>query len=498
MPPINKLSDCIYCLAQEGRMRVPLHIIADEKTLERMQSDKCLEQGINMATLPGILEHAVLMPDAHQGYGFPIGGVAAFDAKHGVISPGGIGYDINCSVSLLSTNLDKADVEPKIHEILEQIFARVPCGVGEGGAVKLSFEELDEVLNTGIEWAIKKGYADENDRQCTEEYGVMRHADSDKISKKAKERGKGQLGTLGAGNHFLEIQIVDKIFDAEIAEIFGLYHEGQICVMVHCGSRGLGHQNCTDYLRIAETHFPDITRGLADRELAYFPAESPEAKDYFAAMCAAANFAFANHRVICWNIRRAFREVFKVAPLRRGINCLASSRLAGLGLNDKIQLPLVYHIAHNMVKLEEFEINGVKKQVFLHRKGATRALPPDHKNNPARYMKTGHPILLPGSMGTASYVLAGTEKAAKETFCSTPHGSGRLMSRHEANRKFRGEKLKSELEHQKIYIRSASWRGISEEAPLAYKNVDEIAQIAHSAGIGKIVARLKPFGVIKG
>lgn len=468
MPSIKKISNCLYEIPRQGKMRVPLHIFASKKIMQQMQADKCLEQGMNMATLPGIFDHAVMMPDAHQGYGFPIGGVAAFDSKHGCISPGGIGYDINCSVSLLSTNLDKADVESKIHELLEQIFRRVPCGVGEGGAIKLSFEELDEILNTGMAWAMKKGYADENDRQCTEEYGIMNAADSDKISQKAKERGKNQLGTLGAGNHFLEIQIVDKIFDPEIAEIFGIYHEGQICVMVHCGSRGLGHQTCTDYLRIAETHFPDIARSLVDRELAYLPTESSEAKDYFAAMSAAANFAFVNHRVICWNIRRAFREVF----------------------NDKIQLPLVYHIAHNMAKLEE--------GLYVHRKGATRALPPWHKNNPSRYMKTGHPILLPGSMGTASYVLAGTEKAVKETFCSTPHGSGRLMSRHAANKQYRGEKLRTELEHQKIYVRSASWRGISEEAPGAYKNVDEIAQVADEAGIGKIVARLKPFGVIKG
>lgn len=441
-----------------------------------MKKDKCIEQGMNMATLPGIQNHAVMMPDAHQGYGFPIGGVAVFDTEHGCISPGGIGYDINCSVSLLASNLDREDVEPRIHLLLERLFLRVPCGVGEEGAVKLSFDDLDEVLNTGLSWAMKKGYATEEDKYSTEEYGQMKSADSDKVTQKAKERGKTQLGTLGSGNHFLEVQVVDKILEPEVAEIFGIDHEGQICVMVHCGSRGLGHQTCTDYLRVAETHFPEITKSLVDRELAYLPARSAEAEDYFAAMCAAANFAFVNHRVICWNIRKAFAEIF----------------------NDRVKLPLVYHIAHNMAKLEEFEIDGKKCSLFVHRKGATRALPPGHKNNPPRYMGTGHPILIPGSMGTASYILAGTEKAVAETFASTPHGAGRLMSRHEANRRFCGEKLKSELEHQKIYVKAASWRGISEEAPDAYKDVDEVARVCEQTGIGRIVVRLKPLGVIKG
>lgn len=464
----------LYKIPATGRMRVPLHIVASEKIFEQMKKDRCIEQGMDMATLPGVIEHAVMMPDAHEGYGFPIGGVAAIDAEKGCISPGGIGYDIGCSVSLLSSNLDREDVEPKIHQLLERMFSRVPCGVGEGGAVKLNFEELDEILDTGMAWAIKKNYANEDDRQATEEYGCMRGADSSKIPQKAKERGKNQLGTLGAGNHFLEVQIVDKIYEPKTAEIFGMYHEGQICVMVHCGSRGLGHQTCTDYLRIAETHFSEIAAGLANRELAYLPAKSDDAKDYFAAMCCAANFAFVNHRVICWNVRRTFAEVF----------------------NDKVKLSLVYHVAHNMAKMEKTEKGN--KTVFVHRKGATRALPPGHPSNPPRYMGTGHPILIPGSMGTASYVLAGTEKAVSETFASTPHGAGRLLSRHAANRKYQGEKLKSELEHQNIYIKSTSWRGISEEAPGAYKDVDEVVRVAAEAGIGRLVVRLKPFGVIKG
>lgn len=473
---IKTIENAIYEIAPEGRMRVPLRIFASEKLMEHMRTDKCLEQGMNMTTLPGIYSHGVMMPDAHQGYGFPIGGVAAFDIDRGCISPGGIGYDINCSVSLLSTNLDKKDMKPKIHSVLERIFQRVPCGVGSEGAIKLSFDELDEILNTGLEWALKKGYSDENDKQCTEEHGCMKEADSDKISQKAKERGKNQLGTLGAGNHFLEIQEVDEIFDADTAEIFGIYHTGQICVMIHCGSRGLGHQTCTDYLRIADIRFPDIAHGLVDRELAYLPSNSQEAKDYFAAMSAAANFAFANHRIISWNIRHAFRDVF----------------------NDRVELPLTYHIAHNMAKKEDFGTGHEKRRLLVHRKGATRALAPYHPNNPVRYMTTGHPIIIPGSMGTASYVLAGTEKAATQAFASTPHGAGRLMSRHSANRQYRGEELKSELEHRQIYVKSASWRGISEEAPGAYKNVDEVAQVSQTAGIGRMVARLKPFGVIKG
>lgn len=462
-------------------MHVPLHIVASEGILKHMQQDLCVEQGMNMATLPGIYKHAVMMPDAHQGYGFPVGGVAAYDANHGCISPGGIGFDINCSVSLLASNLDRKDMEPRIHQLLERIFARVPCGVGESGAVKLSHEEFDRVLNEGIKWALKKGYATEDDRECTEEYGCMEEADSSKISEKAKGRGKNQLGTLGAGNHFLEIQVVDEIFSPAIAEVFGITHHGQICVMIHCGSRGLGHQTCTDYLHIAETHFPENTRGLADRELAYLPAGSKEAKDYFAAMSAACNFAYVNHRVIAWNVRKAFCETF----------------------DDRAELSLVYHISHNTAKLEEHMIENKKGRatrtlVYVHRKGATRALPPGHPNNPRRYMGTGHPILIPGSMGTASYVLAGTEKAVSETFASTPHGAGRLMSRHQANRQYQGEKIKSELEHQKIYVKAASWRGISEEAPGAYKDIDEVAKVCEKAGIGKIIVRLRPFGVIKG
>lgn len=473
---IKKISDALFEIAAEGTMHVPLHIVASETILEKMQQDLCLQQGMNVATLPGIYNHAVMMPDGHQGYGFPIGGVAAFDLHKGCISPGGIGYDIGCSVSLLACNLDREQVEPKIYDLLEFLFQRVPCGVGENSTLRLSFDDLDQLLNTGMQYAIKKGFATKDDRECTEEYGCMEEADAAKISQKAKERGKNQLGTLGAGNHFLEVQIVDEIRRPEIAEIFGITHVGQICVMVHCGSRGLGHQTCTDYLRIAETRFPDITRGLVDRELAYFPADSQEARDYFSAMSAAANFAFVNHRVICWNIRQAFCEVF----------------------DDRAELKLVYHIAHNMAKMEEHVIDGRPVKVSVHRKGATRALPPGHRENPPCYMETGHPILIPGSMGTASYVLAGTEKALSETFASTPHGAGRLMSRHEANRKYRGEKLKSELEYQGIYLRSASWRGISEEAPGAYKDVDEVARISEEAGIGNIVVRLKPLGVIKG
>lgn len=482
-PNSKQLTPFLYEIPATGRMRVPLRIVASEKMLEAMKKDRCIEQGMDMTTLPGIIKHAVMMPDAHEGYGFPVGGVAAIDVERGCISPGGIGYDIGCSVSLLSSNLDREDVEPKIHQLLERMFSRVPCGVGEGGAVKLNFEELDEILDAGMAWAIKKNYANEDDRQATEEYGCMRGADSSKIPQKAKERGKNQLGTLGAGNHFLEVQIVDKIYEPETAEIFGIDHEGQICVMAHCGSRGLGHQTCTDYLRIAETHFPEIAASLANRELAYLPAKSEEAKDYFSAMCAAANFAFVNHRVICWNVRRTFAEVF----------------------NDKVKLPLVYHVAHNMAKVEETGkdigkkgTEGLKGMAFVHRKGATRALPSGHPANPPRYMGTGHPILIPGSMGTVSYVLAGTEKAVSETFASTPHGAGRLLSRHAANRKYCGEKLKSELEHQNIYIKSASWRGISEEAPGAYKDVDEVVRVAAEAGIGRLVVRLKPFGVIKG
>lgn len=472
---IEKLSEYLYEAAREGAMNVPLRIYASEKTLQKMKEDKSIEQGINVACLPGIYKYSIMMPDAHQGYGFPIGEIAAFDTEHGVISPGGIGYDINCGVRVLSSNLRREDIEPKITQLLDKIFMYIPCGVGEKSQLKLNDKELDDVLNKGITWTARNGYTEEGDAEKCEENGSMQSADANGISSHARERGRAQLGTLGAGNHFIEVQIVEKIYDASIAQHFGITEENQITVMIHTGSRGLGHQTCTDYLRIAEQQ--PFVHSLPDKELAYFPASSPRAHEYFGAMSAAANFAWCNRQIISAQVRKTFIEVF--GRTNSGLN-------------------LIYDVAHNIAKLETHQINGAKKKVYVHRKGATRAFGPGHAEIPKIYRKLGQPILIPGSMGTASYILVGTNKAMNNTFGSTAHGAGREMSRHEAIRKYNVNKLLDELKSRHIHIRSASRKGICEEAPGAYKDIDEIVRISDEAGIGKMVVKLKPLGVIKG
>ncbi|MBR9690179.1 RtcB family protein, partial [Candidatus Woesearchaeota archaeon] len=374
------------------------------------------------------------------------------------------------------TNLTKQDVEPKIKELVNSLFKNVPSGVGSESKIRLSDEQLDDVLNKGALWAVENGYGNKEDYENCEENGHMKTADASKVSQKAKSRGRRQLGTLGAGNHFLEIQIVDKIYDKETANIFGIEKEGQITVMIHCGSRGLGHQVCSDYLRSMEDQYPDIMRSLPEKDLIYAPAGSKLADDYFKAMSAAANYAWANRHIIGLMVRKSFNEIF----------------------GDRAKLKTIYDVAHNIAKLEEHEIGGQLKKVWVHRKGATRAFGPGRKEVPEAYRDVGQPIILPGSMGTASYLLAGTQKAMEETFGSTAHGAGREMSRHEAIRRFRGENIKNDLEKRNIYVKSASWKGIAEEAPGAYKDIDEVVKVSHEAGIGKLVARVKPFGVIKG
>lgn len=472
---IEKLSEFLYEAPAIGAMKVPLRIYASESTLQKMRGDKSIEQGMNVACLPGIYKYSIMMPDAHQGYGFPIGEVAAFDIENGIISPGGIGYDINCGVRVLASKLLREDVEPKINSLLDKIFMNIPCGIGEKSHIRLNDAELDNVLNKGIKWAGQNGYAEEGDSEKCEESGSMQNADASLISSHARERGRSQLGTLGAGNHFAEVQIVEKIYDKETAQYFGITEENQITVMIHTGSRGLGHQTCTDYLRIAEQQ--DFIHSLPDRELAYFPASSLRAHEYFGAMCAAANFAWCNRQIISSQMRKAFSEVF--GPMES-------------------KLSLIYDVAHNIAKIETHKINGKPRKVYVHRKGATRAFGPGHAEIPEIYRKLGQPILIPGSMGTASYILIGTDKAMDDTFGSTAHGAGREMSRHEAIKKYNADKLYDELLSRHIHIRSASRKGISEEAPGAYKNIDEIAKISDAAGIGKIVVKLKPLGVIKG
>ncbi len=461
-------------------MKVPGRVYATENLIKKMQKDRTLIQAAGVACLPGIYKYSIVLPDGHEGYGFPIGGVAAIDAEEGVISPGGIGYDINCGVRLIRTNLTIDDIRPKIKELVDTLFKNVPSGVGSKGLVRIKSQtEFDEVLKYGAEWAVENGYGVERDLDVLEENGRMEYADPTKVSSNAKKRGMPQLGSLGSGNHFLEIQYADRIFDEKIAKAFGIEEEGQVFIMIHTGSRGLGHQVCSDYLRRMEKEFKDIVSKLPDRELIYAPLDSDVAEDYFKAMSAAANFAWANRQMIVHWARESFEEVFKEDW-------------------ETLGMDIVYDVAHNIAKLEEHKVDGKKVKVYVHRKGATRAFPPGHKEIPKKYRDVGQPILIPGSMGTASYVLAGSEKSMEETFGSTPHGAGREMSRSKALKQFRGSKVASDLEKQGIYVHAASWRGIAEEAPQVYKNIDDVVKAAHEAGIGLLVTRLRPVGVVKG
>lgn len=476
-PKPKKLTDYKFMIEKTGDMKVPVTVFATEDMIEDMNEDDCLQQAVNVTTLSGIKDKMVVCPDAHRGYGFCIGGVAAMDYEEGCISPGGIGFDINCGVRLLSTPLTREEVEPKIKELLNALFENVPAGVGSESKIRLTDEQLDEVLNNGSRWAVKNGYGMPEDYKLAEEGGSMEQADASCVSHKAKARGRKQLGTLGAGNHFLEVQYADKIFDEQTAKTFGIEKEGQVTVMIHCGSRGLGHQVCSDYIRKMEEANPEAMQKLPDKDLIYAPAGSRLAGDYFKAMAAAANFAWVNRLIIAHNVRKAFAQVFDIRPE---------------------DIHAVYDVCHNIAKIEEHEIDGRITKVYLHRKGATRAFPPGHEELPDKYKKTGQPILIPGSMGTASYVLAGTERGMKESFGSTAHGAGRVMSRHKAKEQFRGEKVKAELETHNIYVKSASWKGISEEAPQVYKDIDEVVRVSHEAGIGNLVVKVKPVGVIKG
>ena len=479
--PLKRIGDYVWeiPIGYKRGMKVPGRIYADEVLLEKMKGDLTLEQCANVACLPGIYKFAIVLPDGHQGYGFPIGGVAAFDAETGVISPGGVGYDINCGVRLIRTDLRVEDVKPVLKQLIDTLFYLVPSGVGSRGRVRLSISELDKVLAEGVDWAIEHGYGWPEDAQHCEEGGHMKNADPSKVSRVAKSRGAPQLGTLGSGNHFLEIQVVDKIYDPKIAKVFGIEEEGQVTVMVHTGSRGLGHQVCSDYLRIMERAVRKYGISIPDRELVCTPANSPEADDYFAAMACAANFAWANRQMITHWVREAFEKVFKKSA-------------------DELGMRLVYDVAHNIAKLEEHKVNGHRRKVFVHRKGATRAFPPGHPDIPKDYKDVGQPVLIPGSMGTASYVLVGTPKAMEISFGSTAHGAGRLLSRAAAVRQYSPSYIKRTLESRGILIRAASARVIAEEAPGAYKDVDRVALVSHKVGIALRVARLVPIGVTKG
>jgi tRNA-splicing ligase RtcB len=470
---LKKISEYEYELPKTGRMLVPGRIFASEKLMEKIEDD-AIKQVANVACLPGIYKYSLAMPDLHTGYGFGIGGVAALDYEKGGISPGGIGYDINCGVRLLGTNLKKDQIYPKIKELLESLFKHVPAGLGSSN-IRISRTELDKVLNKGAKWAVENGYGNKDDLEHSEENGGMKEADASVVSVHAKDRGFKQLATLGSGNHFLEVQYVDEIFDREVAKVFGIEKEGQVMVMIHCGSRGLGHQVCSDYLREMERAFPEIVENLPDRELIYSPASHPLCKRYFSAMAAAANFAWCNRHIIGHQTRLAFTKIFPNSELKT-----------------------IYDVAHNIAKIEEHKVNSKIKKVYMHRKGATRAFGPGNPEIPSDYRAVGQPIFIPGSMGTASYVLVGTAKAEEISFSSTAHGSGREMSRHEALRRYTGEGIRRELETKNIFIRSASWKGIAEEAPGAYKDIEEVVDVSYRAGISSKVARLRPIGVIKG
>jgi len=471
---VRKIGENIWEIPADAGMKVPAVIYSSARLLEDMRRDQTLAQARNVACLPGIERRSYVMPDAHQGYGFPIGGVAAFDPAAGIISPGGVGYDINCGVRLLRTDFTEADVAAKSKELLAAIFEEVPAGVGKGGVTKLSRAVLREILARGAEWAVENGYGRKEDLERTEEGGRMADADPGEVSERALERGITQLGTLGAGNHFLEIQKVEEILDEAAARAFGIDAAGQVMIMVHCGSRGLGHQVATDFIEILENAFG--VAGLPDRELVAAPFRSAEGQRYYRAMCAAVNYAFANRQMIAHWIRDVVARVLGTA---RGVD-------------------QVYDVCHNVAKVEEHEVGGRSKRLVVHRKGATRSFGPGRPEVPSVYRAVGQPALIPGSMGTASYVLAGTKEAEALSFGSTAHGAGRIMSRHEALRRFRGEKIRDDLARRGIALKSTSWKGVAEEAAEAYKDVDEVVRVSNELGLGRVVARLAPLGVMKG
>lgn len=458
-------------------MRVPARIYATEKLLREMD-DGVFEQSANVATLPGIIKHSFCMPDGHWGYGFPIGGVAAFDPDEGVISPGGIGFDINCGMRLIRTNLREEDVKPIIEKLVDELFRAIPAGVGSQGFLKLSKEEFRQVMAEGSRWVINRGFGWEEDLRHTEEYGCIPNANPDAVSPKALERGINQLGTLGSGNHYLEVQVVKEVFDEKHARAFGI-EKGQVTIMIHCGSRGLGHQVGTDYLDIFVRKQKEYGFNLPDAQLACAPFKSQDGQRYYGAMAAAANTAFANRQVIMHRVREVFEKVFG-----------KSSRELGL--------QLVYDVAHNIAKLEEYEIDGKRRKVLVHRKGATRSFGPGMGELDATYRSVGQPVIIGGSMETGSYLLVGTQKAVKESFGSTAHGSGRTMSRAKAKQQFRGAELQSKMRERGIYVRTVSMSGLAEEAGSAYKDISEVVEAIDRAGLSKKVASFKPIGNIKG
>jgi tRNA-splicing ligase RtcB len=476
---LKQIDEYRWLVPRQGKMRTDGMVYLDRKLLEFIKNDKSIAQVANVACLPGIVGRSLAMPDMHQGYGFPIGGVAAFDPDQGIVSPGGVGYDINCGVRLLRTTLEKEEVVNHIPLLVDKLFANIPSGVGSKQRnFKLTRQSLKKVLETGAAWAVKNGFGSQDDLLHIEEGGMLNWADPDMVSDRALERGRAQLGTLGSGNHFVEVGFVDTIFDESLCRGIGLF-KGQVTVIVHTGSRGLGHQVCGDFIRLLQGASQKYGYDLPDRELCCAPISSPEGKQYLAAMAAAANFAFANRQIITQEVRDAFEQVF------------------GLGVG-KLGLDLIYDVCHNIAKFETHEIDGQKRQVLVHRKGATRAFPAHHPKVPDAYQETGQPVLIPGDMGRYSYVLVGTDRALQETFGSTCHGAGRVMSRHAAKKLAKGHNVTAELAEMGVTVRGAGRATLVEEIPQAYKDVEDVVRVVHEAGIARKVARLRPLGVIKG
>jgi len=475
---MKKIGDCKWLIEKEGKMRVPGIVYASDKLYEAIKSDNSVNQVRNVAHLPGIQKYSLAMPDIHWGYGFPIGGVAAMDTENGVISPGGVGFDINCGVRVIKTDLKSSDLIKNKELLANKIYSAVPCGVGSKSDINVSFSTLKKVLKEGSSWAIKNGFGWDEDLEYTEENGRLETVDPDIVSDRALERGRPQLGTLGSGNHFIEIQKVSEIFDEKAANILGLELDS-ITVMIHTGSRGFGHQVCSDWIRNLRSAKKKFDMDIPDEQLIYAPFDSREGQDYLSAMRAAANFAWTNRQVILSRVRESFSEVFGKSA-------------------ESLGMELIYDVAHNIAKIEEHVVDGKRKKLCIHRKGATRAFPPNHPDVPDKYKEIGQPVLIPGDMGTASYILLGTGKAMEETFGSTCHGAGRVLSRKKAIKATGGRNITTELKKKGIYVRSKSIKTIREEAPEAYKDIDEVVDVVSKVGISKKVARMLPLAVIKG
>ncbi|MGD1018127.1 MAG: RtcB family protein [Verrucomicrobiia bacterium] len=481
MNPLEKINDWLWELpaSYKSGMRVPGRIYASEKMLEHIVGDNCLEQVANVAFLPGIQKYSLAMPDIHWGYGFPIGGCCATDPNQGgVISPGGVGYDINCGVRLMRTNLKREDVAPKIRELVAQLFRDIPCGLGRGSDLKLSYDDERRCVNEGAHWAVDHGFGEADDLEFIEEHGKLGDAEPSNITDRALERGKGQLGSLGSGNHFLEVQIVDEIFHENAADVMGLF-PGQVTVMIHCGSRGFGYQVCDDYLKVLRGAPAKYGIHLPDRQLVSAPVHSPEGEEYLSSMRCAANYAFANRQVLMTKAETAFLHALRISPRDLGME-------------------LVYDVPHNIAKLEQHTVDGHEKTVCVHRKGATRAFPPGHAMIPDRYKPIGQPVLVPGDMGRYSFVLVGTDGAMKQTWGTVCHGAGRMMSRAQAKREKGFEDLQREMDERGVVMMAQGHGTALEEAPWAYKDVETVVDVCHNAGLARKVARLRPIGVVKG